>query len=180
MAVIEGMDKVLLNLHKEVEKIKGRTLSGFVSALLFVRAESQKECPVVEGNLKNSAFVVASTGGVSAGSAPTFKGPHAPDMSAQHQSSINEVSADISKDEISGAVGYSAVYAAAVHENPRAGKTEGVSSKGVKYTAGLTESGKPSKRAVFSTVGKWKFLEDPLKSNTKKILEIIAKKAKIK
>lgn len=61
-------------------------------------------------------------------------------------------------------VGYTASYAPFIHENPRAGKTEGVSPKGRKYTAGKTTSGKKSNRIVFSVVGNWKFLENPLKA----------------
>jgi hypothetical protein len=160
---IEGLDEVLRNLNKEVKGIKSRTLAGFVSAALFTKSRSQRECPVVESNLKNSAFIVASDGSVPGGMSTHLK-----------------VRADIAMDDISVAIGYSAVYAAAVHENPRAGQTEGMSPSGKKYTAGLTGSGKKSKRKVFSTVGKWKFLEEPLKNNAKKILSIIAKKAKIK
>lgn len=76
--------------------------------------------------------------------------------------------------------GYTAAYAPFVHENPRAGKTGGVSPKGVAYKAPINPSGKRSTQVVFSAVGKWKFLEDPLKKNVRRILEIIRKKAKLK
>lgn len=46
--------------------------------------------------------------------------------------------------------GYSASYAAAVHENPRAGKTGGVSPTGQRYRS-------------WAKVGQWKFLEIPFK-----------------
>lgn len=46
--------------------------------------------------------------------------------------------------------GYSAPYAASVHENPRAGKTGGVSPSGHRY-------------AHWATVGQWKFLEIPFR-----------------
>lgn len=46
--------------------------------------------------------------------------------------------------------GAAARYAAAVHENPRAGHTGGVSPSGHKYTA-------------WSEVGKYHFLSDPMK-----------------
>ena len=42
-------------------------------------------------------------------------------------------------------------YAAKVHENPRSGKTGGVSPSGIKYAPG-----------TFSTVGQWKYLEEPV------------------
>lgn len=77
-------------------------------------------------------------------------------------------------------IGFTASYAPFVHENPRAGKTGGISPKGVAYKAPINPSGKRSTQAVFSTVGKWKFLEDPLKKNTKRILAIIKQNAKLK
>jgi hypothetical protein len=77
-------------------------------------------------------------------------------------------------------VGYTATYAPFVHENPRAGKTGGVSPKGVAYKAPINPSGKRSTQAVFSVVGKWKFLEDPLKKNARRILVIIKESAKLK
>lgn len=58
-------------------------------------------------------------------------------------------------------VGYTAEYAAAVHENPYAGRTGGQSSSGQRYKN-------------YSRVGKWKFLEDPVKHNTKMIVSIIS------
>ena len=77
-------------------------------------------------------------------------------------------------------IGFTAVYAPFVHENPRAGKTGGFSPKGVEYKAPINPSGKRSTQAVFSAVGKWKFLEDPLKKNAHRILEIIRRDAKLK
>ena len=49
-------------------------------------------------------------------------------------------------------------YALAVHENPRAGKTGGVSPGGKKY-----------KR--WSQVGEWKYLETPLKANVGNVVD---------
>ncbi len=77
-------------------------------------------------------------------------------------------------------IGFTASYAPFVHENPRAGKTGGFSPKGVAYKAPINPSGKRSTQAVFSVVGKWKFLEDPLKKNARRILVIIKESAKLK
>lgn len=71
------------------------------------------------------------------------------------------------------AIGFSAVYALSVHENPRSGKTGGVSPSGREYTAGTLPSGRKSTRKIWSTVGQWKFLETPLKERAKTILDII-------
>ncbi len=63
-------------------------------------------------------------------------------------------------------VGYTAAYAVFVHENPRAGKTEGLSPSGNRYK-------------TWAGAGKWKFLEDPVKNNVRTILEIIRQEAMI-
>lgn len=52
--------------------------------------------------------------------------------------------------------GPAASYALAVHENPRAGKTGGVSPSGQKYRK-------------WAKVGQWKYLETPLKKATPQI-----------
>lgn len=57
--------------------------------------------------------------------------------------------AQVNGDVLSVEFGYRGPYAASVHENPRSGKTGGVSPKGRKY-------------AHWATVGQWKFLETPL------------------
>lgn len=77
-------------------------------------------------------------------------------------------------------VGYTASYAPFVHENPRAGKTGGVSPKGVAYKAPINPSGTRSTQAVYSTVGGWKFLEIPLRRNVRRIIAIIKQNAKLK
>jgi hypothetical protein len=51
--------------------------------------------------------------------------------------------------------GPAAPYALKVHENPRAGKTGGVSPQGKKYPR--TKGGKPT----WATRGQWKYLETP-------------------
>ena len=56
--------------------------------------------------------------------------------------------------------GPAAPYAAATHENPRAGETEGVSPSGQKYPT--TMGGKPT----WATHGEWKYLETPTKKHT--------------
>ena len=145
-APIVGIEDVVKNLTKEIKKIRGRTVGGVLEAAQYVKGESQAECPVVTGALKNSAYVKPFG---------TQKKPGA-------------------------LVGYSSVYALSVHENPRAGATEGFSPSGKPYRAPLLPSGRRSTQKVYSTVGKWKFLEDPLRQSADKILDIIRRKAKIR
>src|SRR5690349_11810946 len=59
---------------------------------------------------------------------------------------------------VAGFGGAAAPYALAVHENPRAGKTGGVSPSGKKYKH-------------WASVGEWKFLETPFKQRTAGFLE---------
>ena len=179
---VTGIDTILRNLNKEIKKIEGRTLGGLILAAQDpVRREAQQECPVVTGNLKASAYVVASNGKVPAGKTPEFEGKDAAEAAIQHSKEMGKQLGIVKRrKEPTVGIGFSALYAARVHENPRAGKTGGISPSGQKYTAGRTGSGRKSMRAIFSEVGKWKFLEDPLKRNVKRILQIIARKAKIK
>ncbi|GAG31886.1 unnamed protein product, partial [marine sediment metagenome] len=53
----KGLDKVLKNLNKEIQKIEGRTQAGVTEAALYIKRESQKKTPMDLGNLVNSAYV---------------------------------------------------------------------------------------------------------------------------
>ena len=96
----------------------------------LVMTESKKQVPVVTSNLKNTGHV----------NPPEMRG--------------NELSVEL---------GYGSTaepYALSVHENPRAGKT-----------AGMSPSGKRYRKGTWSKVGKWKYLEDPLNDATPKIMK---------
>lgn len=56
---------------------------------------------------------------------------------------------------IVGAGGPAAPYALSVHENPRSGKTRGISPQGHKYYP------RPGQTRSYSVVGQWKYLETP-------------------
>lgn len=64
-------------------------------------------------------------------------------------------------------VGYHAVYAARTHENPRSGKTGGISPSGYKYKK-------------WATTGNWKFLENPFKRLAGRFLQIIRDNVRFK
>lgn len=66
-------------------------------------------------------------------------------------------------------VGYHAVYAMAVHENPRSGKT-----------GGFSPSGRPYPPGTWARTGNWKYLENPLKEQEKALLAIIKANVRIK
>lgn len=58
-------------------------------------------------------------------------------------------------------LGFSAAHARSVHENPRAGKTGGVSPSGQKYKK-------------WAKVGGWKFLERPLRASESRFLMTVS------
>jgi hypothetical protein len=154
---LRGLDKVMKNLNEEIKKIKGRTQGGVTVAALYVKGEAQKNAPVDLGNLMNSAFITFPDG---IDSSPSFTGKHAGDMEANHVTEVAESQGRVgSQADPVAEVGFSAVYATAVHENPRSGK-----------------SGRPGA----ATSGNWKFLENALKRNTKKILDIIKERTRIR
>lgn len=53
---IEGLDKVLNELNKEVNKIEGRTMAGLRAAGLHVQLLSQKQAPYRLGDMVRSAY----------------------------------------------------------------------------------------------------------------------------
>jgi len=164
---ISGLDEVVQNMNKQVEQIEGVTLKGLIRASIPIRRTAQKLCPVVTGNLKASAYTVTSRGNVQAGKSPTFTGDNADEMSSNHSSTVDERQYAVKNDNNPTVeVGFTAVYAAAVHENPSTGQTpvsEAYNSKGQK---------------IASTVGQWKFLEEALKQNENYVISVIKQEAK--
>lgn len=53
---LEGMDKVLARLNKEIAGIEGRTYGGILKAGIFVQGEAMRETPRDTGNLVGSAY----------------------------------------------------------------------------------------------------------------------------
>jgi hypothetical protein len=127
---VEGLEKTAIKMQKQKDKV----ISG-VGAALFVEGEkimaaSKPLVPVVTGTLRASGHVQPP------------------------QKELGTVFVEL------GYGGASADYAAKVHENPRAGKTRGVSPRGIPYKRSKT--GKPT----WSThgQGQWKYLETPFKA----------------
>ena len=172
IAPLKGLQEVVNNLNKEVAKVEGAGLEGLLEAGMVVRAEAQKKCPVVTGNLKNSAFVNWS-GGTMTKVAGAFRdlnkgGGEAEARTKERATAIPESHERIGKGGVVE-IGFSAVYAVAVHENPRSGKTGGKSPTGRSY---------PPK--TYATRGEWKFLENALKENVSRIISIIIRAATIR
>jgi hypothetical protein len=134
---ISGLPKV-----KRALKALGKKGPKAMAGALFREGEGimgdskEKFVPVDKGNLKSSGHVAK------------------PKISAQGASV-----------EL-GYGGPSAPYALAVHENPRAGKTGGVSPSGAQYT-------------TWAQTGGWKYLETPFKQHLKGMDDRLAKDMKI-
>jgi len=184
----KGIEETIKNINSEIKKINNRTASGLISAALYIKGEAVQICPVVTGNLQNSAYVIgpAPSGWmekaiVAEGGIPNnFHGTsqQAEKARVDHNAAVQESKQIVGNSSIlMSVIGFSASYAAFVHENPRAGKTGGQSPTGKIY-----KPEKGSKRKVYSTrkAGRWKFLEEPLVKHKKKILDTIKKKAEIK
>ena len=59
---MKGSKKVLANLNKEVNQIRGRTIGGLLAGGLIVQADSQRRTPVHFGNLRGSAYTRRAQG----------------------------------------------------------------------------------------------------------------------
>ena len=149
MAGFVGIDKVVHNLAKAIDKIEGRTQAGILKAALHVRGEAQKLCPVDEGNLKNSAYTVSKD--TIQDAEKSFKGKDAYKHSIDHNMSVIKSKSETTKTKIPMAIiGFTAYYAVYVHEINK------------KYT-----------------VGQWQFLKTALEVNRKKTLNTIAREASV-
>lgn len=180
MARIEGMQDILDNLAKETKAIVGASASGVLKSGLLIMRESQKLTPTRLGNLRNSRFMVSSVPGLSPGvGGGSFKGEQSSDMSSNHAQAEQQTTTEAVVKSKGGAaptagIGYSAVYALSVHENPNAGGA-GNTQESNKARGGT----KKPLSAIHSKKGQWKFLEEPLVTNASKVLEIIRKEAQI-
>jgi hypothetical protein len=149
-----GMEKLMMNLNKEVEKIKGKTMKGYIEVAILLRQSTIKDTPTVpvdQGNLRNSWFTTTGRGNTST----SFKGPKAGELAAQHSSVRAKYKAEVNKDpQPMMILGFSANYATFVHEN---------------MEAHFQGSGTGPK-----------FLEISIMSNLQKIVSLIRENAEIK
>ena len=173
---IGGMVQMVSNAARWSEQVKRATRGhGLVRCGIYLYNESQKQVPIVTGNLRASGFVVSGMKIHRKGR--KFKQKMVERLNAEHPM-VMSAAAGMASTKNGVAVGYSAVYGLRVHENPYAGRTHGFSPSGRKYSAGRTKSGRKSTRKTYSTVGKWKFLEDPMKHNQVAFLYILLQEAR--
>jgi hypothetical protein len=117
-----------------------------------VMAESKAQyVPVDTGVLRSSGFVLTA----SLKDVPTGAAPSAEAQQLLQARTGTEVRA------VLGFGGPATPYALAVHENPRAGKTGGVSPQGRRYKH-------------FARVGQWKYLAVPAQNHASRLAEVVA------
>ena len=119
-AKLEGLNKVLKNLNKEIKKIKGRSLKGLIRAQIIVRRDMEFTPPMIPidtSNLTHSYFTITSKGNIEEGKSPAFKGERAAQMASDHSAALTKFKAVIAVPEPALILGFSAFYAAFVHEN---------------------------------------------------------------
>jgi len=154
---VRGLDRYVRRLNKEIKKIEGATLAGLISAGIIIIRSTERDSPVTPvdtGNLRASRFMVTGSE-VKFGSRPRFKTENADRLRAEHKATTqgNMALAKMMKRPVV-ILGYSAYYAAYVHE-----------AVGVQFK----RSGSGAK-----------FFQSSIRKNTSKILEAIKKEVQIK
>lgn len=135
---LKGLDKVLSNLNVQIKKTKGATMAGLWDAGLQIQGAAQKRVPIDLGNLRGSAYTRAAGGKMA-------RLQKAPDSSI-----ASDPSGAVAESTVE--IGFTAYYAAFVHENLEARHT----------------------------VGEAKFLEHAITDNQAAILEIIKRRAQVR
>jgi len=176
----QGLEKVLGNLNKEISKIEGATVGGLLEAALLIKGDAQRITPVDTGNLKASAYVIWGGGkrSVKSRSNPIFRQKIGKRGSAERFTNIARIAGEHEaiinqrkKHSFTpfAEVGYTAHYAAAVHE--RLGSSH----------AKIDKVGKGRFATYrFVQAGQAKFLEQSFVQNERRVLGIIKRRAKIK
>lgn len=150
---LRGIKEVSKNLNREIDAIVGRTLQGLIEASILIQRESEPMVPIDSGNLRSSWFTVDNHSSVVSGGNPSFQGEGSSEMSSDHRIVIDKTKQMVVGNNPALAYGYTANYAALVHENVDANwKRPGATAK---------------------------FLEKAIRINQNKILHIIKSKAKI-
>ena len=126
MALNDGnldLKEVERRLDRQIRKIKGRTERGVIRAAIVIIRGTEKaspSTPVDTGNLRASRFVVTSRGETEEGQSPAFvdsESAEAGRMSADHAAMLSNTTREAKTFKGPTAIiGYTAFYAAAVHE----------------------------------------------------------------
>jgi len=154
---VEGLEKVLNNLNREVAKMKTGSKQGLIRAGFLIQRGSMQKAPVDTSNLKNSHYTAWGEGkqdnpafndqGVSG---RKLTGAELAEIARNHETTT-QVAQSKTKGKLQVAVGASAAYALFVHEDMAANHPNG---------------------------GQAKFLQASVEENYERILDVMAGKAK--
>lgn len=119
---LKGMDRFMRNLNREIKGLKKRTHAGLIKGAILIMNEADKMVPIDTSNLRHSFFIVSYRKSSDQATIPTrFKGKEAGGLKAWHSRILKQahVAAKMIGNETNPVVifGYSANYAAFVHEN---------------------------------------------------------------
>lgn len=165
---LKGLQNVINNLNKEIKKIEGATIQGLIKSSIIIRRDMDQTTPMIPvdwGNLRASWITVAK--GVETNNAATFKGetPYekkkAAQMAVDHKTILSQAKGEVSTNPSPMVVmGFTANYAEYVHE--------------------LGETVRPGVEINWSRPGSGaRFFQSALERNRDKILETIAKEARV-
>ncbi len=172
-----GLDKVLVNLNKEIAKIEGDVQKGLTLGMQIIKRDSMDQTPVDTGNLRSSHYVVVAKGAqdTRSGSFKTVD-DSGKRVASEHPKHIAESIANAkAKRGPFAEVGCTAFYAEKVHEDLQASHVKEL------YTGGKKKGKKfvgPMQPVPMGPVGKAKFLEDSIRKNADKVLALIKLYAK--
>ena len=124
---LKGVDEFMKALTKEVHELKGRTLKGMLEGAIVIQRAAEPGTPIDVGNLRSSWFTISyrTQGDLSKGKPkPRPKTPEqraqTAKVQAEHKTTVGAVQGGVSSigNETHPVVafGYSANYAAFVHE----------------------------------------------------------------
>ena len=129
---VVGLDRVLQNLDKKIDRILFLTKRGLTKGGLLILAESNRTVPRDLSNLAASGYVT-STGFPATGGkeAAKFEGEDGTFLAQQHgqQISIAKGSLSSKKTKPEVEVGYTAFYALFVHEDTQVAHKKGKRAK---------------------------------------------------
>lgn len=164
---LKGVNKVSQNLSKSFEKIKIKSCEGMIDVAILLRGDMERTPPLIPldtGNLRASFFATIS-GGKKVTSNKSFKGKNAGKMKGEHSSIVQQSKTAIGMKKIPSMVlGFTANYAASVHENKE--------GKFYRPNAPKGKKGRPGAGA--------KFFEKSLYRNKDIIIQLLGNKTKIK
>lgn len=175
----------LKNWEKGLAQVKDHMYQGrrrgIIKWCLLIKKRSMMKCPVRQGNLRASAFIILDDGQIA--NTAVFTGLEAGQLEKDHAIVISQetaATAAMTNDrQIVGAVGHSARYAAIVHELPSAGAAGYNAGLDIKITRGLRKGKMRRAEEVHSAIGQWKFLETAINESNAQGLRILQKELKL-